>query len=63
MSILDEKIKELIDELSYSDNKVVRTDRKSVEFIMNEVVDFVVAIITPIEDTSVMNNNLKELRR
>ena len=62
MSILTEKIKSLIDELDYSDEKDVDTDRKSIEFIMNEVVDFVLAVVVPPEDTDVIYNiqKLKE---
>ena len=61
MSLLDNKIKELIDELDYSDEKVVDTDRKSIEFIMNEVVDFVLAIVVPPEDTDAIYN-IQKLR-
>lgn len=61
MSLLENKIKELIDELDYSDEKVVDTDRKSIEFIMNEVVDFVFAIVVPPEDTDAIYN-IQKLR-
>jgi len=42
MTLLESKIKQLIDELSYSDERVVDTDRKSVEFIMKELAQWVV---------------------
>ena len=59
MSLLDNKINELIDELYY---KVKPGDRESIRFIMNEVVDFVLAIVVPPEDTDVLYNiqKLKE---
>ena len=61
MSILSEKIKSLIDELDYSDEKDVDTDRKSVEFIMTELVDFVLAVVVPPSDTNVIYN-IQKLR-
>jgi len=43
MTLLESKIKQLIDELSYSDDKIVRTDRKSLEFVMQELSDWAIA--------------------
>ena len=59
MSLLDNKINELIDELYYT---VKPSDRKSLEFIMREIVDFTLAIVVPPEDTDVLYNiqKLKE---
>lgn len=62
MSILDNKIKELINELDYSDDKVVKTDRKSVEFIMHELVDFVLANVTPLYNSGEIKKNIAELK-
>lgn len=59
MSILDDKINELIDEMYYT---VKSSDRKSIEFIMNEIIDFTLAIVIPPEDTEALYNiqRLKE---
>lgn len=59
MSLLDNKINELIDEMYYV---VKPADRKSLEFIMNEIVDFSLAIVVPPEDTEALYNiqRLKE---
>lgn len=62
MSLLDEKIKELIDELHYSDAKIVKTDRKSVELIMKEIVDFTLAIIVPIENNEEIINTINNFK-
>ena len=61
MSLLDNKIKELIDELDYADQKIVRTDRKSVEFIMREAVDFTLAMISPLDNDEV-NQYIRRLK-
>ena len=47
--------------MDYSDEKDVDTDRKSVEFIMTELVDFVLAVVVPPEDTDVIYN-IQKLR-
>ena len=59
MIIVENKINELIDELYY---KVKPGDRASIKFIMNEAIDFVLAIVVPPEDTDVLYNiqKLKE---
>ncbi len=63
MSILDNKIAELIDELDYSDTRLVKTDRKSVEFIMHELVDFVLAQIVPLHNDGEIKKNIITLKK
>ncbi len=63
MSILDNKINELIDEVDYSDDRVVKTDRKNVEFIMHELVDFVLANVTPLYNSGEIKKNINELKK
>ena len=53
MSILEEKIKSLIDELDYSDEKEVDTDRESIVFIMNEIVQYVLSNLSDEERNKV----------
>lgn len=62
MSLLDDKIRDLINEVHYSDSKTVNTDRKSVEFIMHEVVDFVLAQIVPMQNNEEVKSNIQKLK-
>ena len=59
MSILDIKINELIDEMYYV---VKPADRKSLEFIMHEIVDFTLALVVPPEEVEI-NNNIRQLKK
>ena len=63
MSLLDVKIKELIDQLDYSDAYKVKADRQSVEFVMREIVDFTLAQVVPLQNNTEIKKNIKELTK
>jgi len=62
MSLLDGKIKELIDQLYYTNGNRIVTDRASIEFIIKEAIDWTLSLVIPPGETEI-SHTIKELKK